>query len=40
MSNSEESPSCTLDNVDVDSGGIAIIFSIPQLSDVRFVMVY
>jgi hypothetical protein len=38
MSNSEESCSSTLDNV--DSGGNAIVFSIQQLSDVRFVMTY
>jgi hypothetical protein len=35
MSSSEESLSSTSDNV--DSGGNAIIFSIQQLSDVRFV---
>jgi hypothetical protein len=38
MSSSEESRSSTLDNV--DGGGNAIIFSIQQLSHVRFVMVY
>jgi hypothetical protein len=38
MSSSEESLSSTLDNV--DSGRNAIIFSIQQLSDVRFVTVY
>jgi hypothetical protein len=38
MSSSEESRSSTLDNV--EGGGNAIIFSIQQLSDVRFVMVY